>query len=193
MNKLKVGIIGTHYSGKTALCHQIVGELRSEGFLIDYVREAARNSYYLASGEFSFAMQLDILNRQVSEELEILRTSSCIICDRTVIDVLAYSKQLQQPKDELTKTYKRCIEVFVSEYVKTYNVLFLKTDYFDTYQSNDSLVTKDYDFQLSVYETIKTILDKLNLQAIQINNNNGLETVINWIKKWDEKNNTPNN
>ncbi len=42
MDKLKVGIIGTHYSGKTALCHQIVGILRSEGLLIDYVREAAK-------------------------------------------------------------------------------------------------------------------------------------------------------
>ena len=146
MDKLKVGIIGTHYSGKTALCHQIVGILRSEGLLIDYVREAARNSYYLASGEFSYAMQLDILNRQISEELEILRTSEYVICDRTAIDVLAYTLQLPNPKNESDKTYKNCIEILVKEYVKTYDVIFLKTEYFDTYKSNDRLVKKDLDF-----------------------------------------------
>lgn len=182
MDKLKIGIIGTHYSGKTALCHQIVGILRSQGLLIDYVREAARNSYYLASGEFSYAMQLDILNRQISEELEILRTSEYVICDRTVIDVLAYTLQLPKPSNESDKTYKNCIEILVKEYVKTYGILFLKTEYFDTYKSNDSLVKKDLDFQMNIYETINTILDELKVKPILIDNENGKETILKIIK-----------
>ena len=164
MAKLKIGIIGTHYSGKTALCHQVVGQLRSEGFLIDYVREAARNSYYLASGVFNYAMQLDILNRQISEELEILRTSELVICDRTVLDVLAYSYNLPEPITELENIYKKCIEVTAFEFLKTYDILFFKTDYFDTLGSNDSLVQKDSQFQIKIFTTLKSIIERPNKQ-----------------------------
>lgn len=187
MNKLKVGIIGTHYSGKTALCHQIVGRLRSDGFLIDYVREAARNSYYLASGEYSYAMQLDILNRQISEELEILRTSELVICDRTVLDVLAYTYNLSEPKTDLEKIYKRCIELTAYEFLKTYDILFFKTDYFDTLNSNDSLVQKDSLFQDKIFKTLTNIFDKTNIKIIEIDSYNGFDTIVNTIKQAVEK------
>jgi thymidylate kinase len=183
MNKLKIGIIGTHYSGKTALCHQVVGQLRSEGFLIDYVREAARNSYYLASGVFNYAMQLDILNRQISEELEILRTSELVICDRTVLDVLAYSCNLPEPLTELESIYKKCIEITAYEFLKTYDILFLKTDYFDTLKSNDGLVQKDNQFQNKIFLTLKSIIERTNLTIIEIDSNNGLYTITKEIKQ----------
>lgn len=183
MTKLKIGIIGTHYSGKTALCHQVVGQLRSEGFLIEYVREASRNSYYLASGVFNYAMQLDILNRQISEELEILRTSELVICDRTVLDVLAYSYYLPEPATKLESIYKKCIEVTAYEFLKTYDILFFKTDYFDTLKSNDNLVQKDNQFQNIIFSTIKKIIDKTHLTLIEIDSNNGLVTITNTIKQ----------
>lgn len=183
MTKLKIGIIGTHYSGKTALCHQVVGQLRSEGFLIDYVREAARNSYYLASGIFNYAMQLDILNRQISEELEVLRTSDLVICDRTVIDVLAYSYNLPEPESKLESIYKKCIEITAYEFLKTYDLLLFKTDYFDTLKSNDNLVQKDNQFQNRIFSTIKNIIDTTNLTIIEIDSKNGLDTITNAIKQ----------
>jgi GTPase SAR1 family protein len=95
--KLKIAIIGTHNSGKTTLCHKLVAELKEANYKVELVREAARYSYYLASGIRSYEMQLDILTRHVTEELDSFRTGEITICDRTVLDVLAYTHQLPKP------------------------------------------------------------------------------------------------
>lgn len=182
MNNIKVGVIGTHFSGKTSLCHQVVGILRSEGYLVDYVREAARNSYYLASGVISFAMQLDILNRQISEELEMARTSELVICDRTVIDVLAYTRQLNPPINNKEKTYEKCIEFIAKEYVKTYDLIFFKLDYFNTIDSKDPLVIKDDLHQERIYKCLHTIIEENELFITNINSENGIQLIVEKIK-----------
>lgn len=90
--RLKVGITGTHGTGKTSLAHSLVGHLKELGFNAGYIREFVRDCPLPVGTEKenSAAAQTWILCRQLIEELEAAHKYDILICDRTVIDNYAY-------------------------------------------------------------------------------------------------------
>ena len=92
MQKIKVGITGTHGTGKTSLAHSLVGHLKELGFNAGYIREFVRDCPLPVGTEKenSAAAQTWILFRQLIEELEAVHKYDILICDRTVIDNYAY-------------------------------------------------------------------------------------------------------
>ncbi len=90
--KLKVGITGTHGTGKTSLAHSLVGHLKELDFNAGHIREFVRDCPLPVGTEKenSSAAQTWILCRQLIEELEAVHKYDILICDRTVIDNYAY-------------------------------------------------------------------------------------------------------
>ncbi len=92
MLKLKVGLTGTHGTGKTSLAHSLVGHLKELGFNAGYIREFVRDCPLPVGTEKenSAPAQTWILCRQLLEELEAANKYDILVCDRTVIDNYAY-------------------------------------------------------------------------------------------------------
>jgi len=150
MSKIKIGIVGTHFSGKTTICHKLVAELKSLNYKADIVREAARYSYFYTSGIRNFEMQLDLLTRHVTEELDISRTNDIVVCDRTVIDILAYTNLLGNPICRNDTIFLKLIIDFSNLYLNTYDIIFWKSKYHSMSANTDN-IRLDENFQILVY------------------------------------------
>ena len=92
MNSISLGkqiaIVGTYSSGKIGICHILVSKIIVMNIKTNISRETARFSYYLASSRIIFKMQLDLLVKHVSEEMDNIRLNKIVVCDINVLEVL---------------------------------------------------------------------------------------------------------
>ena len=58
------------------------------------VDEQSRRSVALAEGRRGVSTQLDLFARTVVVELEVARSSAVVVCDRSLVDILAYTDLL---------------------------------------------------------------------------------------------------
>lgn len=165
---VRVAITGTHNSGKTTLCHQIVGLLMKQGVKASYAPEPSRTSRYLAEGRRDFATQLDILVMTVANELEAARSSDIAICDRTPIDVLAYTEALGAPSTPTQQAFSDTIRALTDNYSPSYQSIFKVGWAFDMEASNDPLRIGDNRFQDYIDQRIIYHLDRLHLPVIAL-------------------------
>jgi nicotinamide riboside kinase len=113
---MKVAFIGTHGTGKTTLCYDLVGALKKQGINADMVKEVARLSPLPINRKTSLDAQTWILMTQVAEEIRSASQHDVVVCDRSVLDnyaYLAFACGRQKP-----------IERFIDFWMKSYDVLF---------------------------------------------------------------------
>jgi hypothetical protein len=93
-----VGIEGTHAVGKTTVAHALTAHYRARGVLVDYVPEPARTSPFIeeavihGEGSFDLTTEVDLFDAHLSATLRAARHHDLLICDKTVINVLAYAR-----------------------------------------------------------------------------------------------------
>lgn len=116
MASMKIAFIGTHGTGKTTLCHLLVGEMRKRSMNAEMVTEIARKCPLPINQETNEDAQLWILATQVASELEAAGKYDYVICDRSVLDNYAY-QVVNGGKHEL-------MESIVDRWLSTYDYLF---------------------------------------------------------------------
>ena len=91
---MKIAFSGSHGTGKTFSAYNKVVELKlqNKNKNICILNELARESPFPINRETTENSQLWIFLNQISEELEMDTKYDIIVCDRTVVDVLAYSE-----------------------------------------------------------------------------------------------------
>lgn len=89
-----IGLMGTHGTGKSTYARKLFNDLKREhpGENIALVKEVARKCQLPLNRDTSEDAQLWIFNSQMVAELEAIQTSEIVICDRTIIDSLAYAE-----------------------------------------------------------------------------------------------------
>ncbi len=113
---MKVAFIGTHGTGKTTLCYDLVAGLKRQGINADVVKEVARLSPLPINRKTSLDAQTWILMTQVAEEIRASSQHDVVVCDRSALDNYAYlmfACGRQKP-----------IERFVDHWMKSYDLLF---------------------------------------------------------------------
>lgn len=113
---MKVAFIGTHGTGKTTLCYDLVAGLKRQGINADVVKEVARLSPLPINRKTSLDAQTWILMTQVAEEIRLAGQHDVVVCDRSVLDNYAYllfACGRQKP-----------VERFVDYWMKSYDLLF---------------------------------------------------------------------
>jgi nicotinamide riboside kinase len=113
---MKVAFIGTHGTGKTTLCYDLVAGLKRQGVNADVVKEVARLSPLPINRKTSLDAQTWILMTQVAEEIRSASQHDVVVCDRSVLDNYAYllfACGRQKP-----------VERFVDYWMKSYDLLF---------------------------------------------------------------------
>ncbi len=113
---MKIAFIGTHGTGKTTLCYNLVGELKKQNINADMVKEVARLSPLPVNRKTSLEAQTWILMTQVAEEIASASRHDVVVCDRSVLDNYAYLA--------FACGRQKAIERFVDFWMKSYDVLF---------------------------------------------------------------------
>jgi nicotinamide riboside kinase len=145
---MKVAFIGTHGTGKTTLCYDLVGALKKQGINADMVKEVARLSPLPINRKTSLDAQTWILMTQVAEEIRSASQHDVVVCDRSVLDnyaYLAFACGRQKP-----------IERFVDFWMKSYDMLF-KVPIVDA-ASEDGVRDTDTFFIRSIDHLVDTML-----------------------------------
>lgn len=176
---IKIGLSGTHGSGKTTLVNYLTGKLKYCNINIGCMAETARTSPFILKGERSINTQTHIFFKQI--ELEILDKLSnydIIVTDRTPIDMLAYT-EIFSPEN--TQTIKMMHDV-CSWYMQSYKWLFRTTYLHNLSKDKDSYRPKEADLQVKANNRIKELLDIYYSEYIDLPNNN-IENISDFIIK----------
>ena len=114
---MKIALIGTHGTGKTALAHQIVGNLKEKGINADFLGEIARDCPLPINEKQTREASEWIIYTQYIKEIEKLKSpEKILVCDRSVLDGYVYRVNLFG-SDALLKK-------FIKSKIKTYDLLF---------------------------------------------------------------------
>jgi adenylate kinase family enzyme len=163
--KLKIGLVGTHEVGKTTLGHILTGYLKAMDYSANLVHEAARLSPFGLLEETTMEAEKWIVNQQINHELVTARFSDILVCDRTSLDTLAYTKYVldKNPSEENKESYD-LINKIVDSNIKSYDV-------FIYFPIIDKLITKrnkkhNEEFKKQVDNYLIKIMEEKNLDNI---------------------------
>ncbi len=185
---LKIGLMGSHDTGKTTLGFSICGKLKTKHYNVDFVAEVARHiPVQLTVNEgTNFDAQYWILNQQINEEiLAKLRGANMIVTDRTVVDNYAYAYRAALPHvKQISARDLGVMEAKCLHWVKTYDFLFY-IGIPDKRMEDDGFRATDKKFQLEIDDCIKKIIKDWGLNVVNLEGNNDqrLNTMLNTLFK----------
>ncbi|TDD93843.1 AAA family ATPase [Actinomadura rubrisoli] len=100
-----IAIEGTHASGKTTLVHALTSHYREHGVHVACTGEPARVSPFMEDivlhhvGTFDVVAELDALGAQLTAQLRTARHHQLLICDKTLLNAVAYARMLLPIED----------------------------------------------------------------------------------------------
>jgi hypothetical protein len=124
----RYAISGRDHTGKTTICHAVTARLRAQGVDADMVDEQSRRSVALAEGRRAITTQLDLFARTVVVELEVARSSEVVVCDRSLVDILAYTDLLDtdpDTEDSADLAMRKAMDAFAEHFLATYAAIFV--------------------------------------------------------------------
>lgn len=89
---MKMGIMGSHGTGKTTLAYEMAKNLQDTGIRTGVVTGVARSCPWSINKDTTEEAQRWIYHRHMQMELEAVGTYEAVFCDRTVLDSLVYSR-----------------------------------------------------------------------------------------------------
>ncbi len=129
--KYKIGVTGTHSTGKTTFLDNLAGALRGLGLSVSRVGDLAESAHRLGFGilwEHTWESTLWIITRGISCELEESLRSDVVLVDRAVPDALAYLRAALHTRGTTVESWQKdMLEALVRGFSPTYHVL-LKTE-----------------------------------------------------------------
>jgi len=163
--KLKIGLVGTHETGKTTLGHILTGYLKAMDYSANLVHEAARMSPFGLLENTTMDAEKWIVNQQINHELVTATYSDILVCDRTSLDTLAYTKYVMEkdPSEENKEAFD-LINRVVDSNLKSYDV-------FVYFPIVDKLITKrnkkhNEGFKKEVDDYLQQIMKEKDLDNI---------------------------
>lgn len=133
-----LAVEGTHASGKTTPTHALAAHYRERGMHAATVEEPARNSPLIeeivplieeivvhGKGDFDLECEVDLLAAQLSAQLRAARQHAMIICDKTIVNVLAYAwLVLQAPPGSRGAATLAAMESLCRAWASSYDAVF---------------------------------------------------------------------
>lgn len=139
-----IAVEGTHASGKTTLVHALVAHYQAQGVLVGCSEESARSSPFMedivihGQGDFDLIAEVDLFGAQLSEQLRASRHLQVLICDKTVVNVLAYARLvLDSSPGSHTASVLAAMTQFCAAWAPIYDAVFYCADNY--HQDNDPM------------------------------------------------------
>jgi hypothetical protein len=184
-----VGIEGTHASGKTTLVHALTAYYRQRGVLVDCTGEPARTSPFIeeivihGKGGFDLPTEVDLYATQLSATLRAARHQHLLICDKTIVNVLAYARMvLDTPVGSHDAAVLDAIAEFCRAWAPaTYDAVFYLPDHY--HHPADPLRAKVAHLQAETAEAVRATCADVGLALLDVPA--GLDTAgrVAWIAR----------
>jgi len=165
-NYIKIGILGTHSTGKTTLGHTIMSYLKEHHFIVGWVDEIVRDIPASVSDLSAFLSQYWVINSQINKEIERQSNNKVIVTDRTVIDNFAYAKRSAK-KNSISKKQLNVLEIICKNWAETYDFLFY-TQRTQSPIEDDNYRSTDIQFQIEIDQIIKNIIKQWNVHVVEL-------------------------
>jgi thymidylate kinase len=186
---LRFALSGIHGSGKTTLCHQVVGRLRREGILVALASESARQSLRLTARTINPGMEIEIMGLQLVEEMRAACHADVVICDRSILDTAAYTlarfpaKNLSLDDAALTES----IYAFGPHYIRTYAGVFYLSSPILVGSTGDEFRDTDPVSTERVQNAFEHLMKQWNVAPIVLELETALDTLMNSIHETIQK------
>ncbi|HZM76865.1 MAG TPA: ATP-binding protein [Candidatus Limnocylindrales bacterium] len=142
-----IAVEGTHACGKTTLVHALTAHYRSQGVNVTCTPEPARSSPFTEEtvifkrGEFDLPFEVDLFGAQLTTQLRASRHHELLVCDKTVMNVVAYAKLLLHPAAGSREAMViQAMTDFCAAWSFAYDAVFFCPDRYD--QPNDPFRAK---------------------------------------------------
>jgi len=164
---VKIGIMGTHGVGKTTMALDMASRLKTEvpDRRVEVLAEVARSCPFPINEKMTDVGQRWIYHRQMLNEIEQEARCDWLVCDRTAMDNLAYSKWAGF--DSLVAKYFPAAAAWLETYDTLY---FLRPSYHgpcaDGVRSTDATFRREIDQLLAVWveQLGVDVIDNADLQ-----------------------------
>jgi len=92
---MKIGICGTHGTGKSMFALRLATQFKAEypGKQVGLLSEVVRSCPFPVNQQTSVLAQAWIFHSQMIKEIEMESRNDILICDRTILDSVAYSER----------------------------------------------------------------------------------------------------
>ncbi|TFF88195.1 MAG: hypothetical protein EU549_03475 [Promethearchaeota archaeon] len=165
-NYIKIGILGTHGTGKTTLGHTIMSYLKENHFIVGWVSEIVRDRPAAVNDLSAFLSQYWVLNSQINKEIERQSLNKVIVTDRTVLDNFAYAKR-SAAKNSISKKDLKVLEHICKNWAHTYDVLFY-TQITKNPIEDDNFRSTSQQYQLEIDRMIRNIINEWNIEVVEL-------------------------
>jgi nicotinamide riboside kinase len=159
---VKIGITGTHSTGKTTLLHALRSEPEFHGFEVcDEVTRWVK----------SLGVNINEAGSDLSQELVMMKhvynlyMFEDMLTDRTVLDGLVYTRALHMSKKVSDKTMKDVHNTF-AKCIGEYDFLFYITPEFDI--ADDGVRSTNKEWQIAVEQIFEDSISAFNIPVIRI-------------------------
>jgi len=158
----KIGIIGTHGTGKTTLAFRLAAEYKiaNPSKSVTIVSEVARRCPLPINKKTTAEAQMWIFCHQMAAEIEAEYKNDIVICDRTVLDNLAYFERLfkfgylGKPTERLFYHFSKVADSWIETYTKLYFLL-PKAEI-----TGDGIRSTSRDFQMEIDDILYKWIDQ---------------------------------
>lgn len=152
---MKIAFTGTHGTGKTTSCYKICHEYKMQHDKeVGILSEIPRKCPFPINENASAETQLWIYFTHVKEEIEKSNQYSILICDRTIVDYLAYcyfiNKELCSYLLELARFH-----------INTYDKIYFKTIKNNDYLIDDGVRATDPQYRIDIENKLIDIYEEL--------------------------------
>ncbi|WP_433145192.1 AAA family ATPase [Actinomadura nitritigenes] len=166
-----IAVEGTHATGKTTLVHALTSHYRERGVHVTCTGEPARVSPFMEEivlhgvGDFDVVAELDALGAQLTAQLRAARHHQLLICDKTLVNVVAYARMLLPPA---ARPVLEAMTHLCHATAPLYDVVLYTNDTFSPHQHGDRFRDKVASQQAELDELLRAELAAADLKPIVI-------------------------
>lgn len=155
---MKIGVSGVHGTGKSSFALDLAykNKMNNPDKTVYLIQETVADCPYPINEECSYESQMWLLSAQIQRELDAETKYDIIICDRTVIDPLAYAMALGI--DE----FKASAQDIIKNYLQTYDRIVFLDDSRD-FSVDDGIRSMNTEFRNNVAGVFKRVFEHYNI------------------------------
>jgi len=181
-----VAVEGTRANGKTTLVHALTALYRARGVLVDCTGEPARTSPFIeetvihGKGAFDLVTEVDLFAAQLTATLRASRHHDLLICDKTIVNVLAYARMvLPAPPGSPDAAVLDAMAGFCGAWGPTYDAVFYLPDRYQ--QPADAFRAKVAHLQDETATAVRDAYAAVGLPLIDVPAGLDLPARVDWI------------
>jgi len=153
----KVGIFGTHGTGKTTLCCALAAYYKHRGSNVKIIQETVRECPFPINLSMSADAGLWVYHAHIKKELDALvQDFQLCLCDRTALDSLVYVYA-----QDVGNRYTKIAEQNALQWMETYDMLIYVTMSESHAVEADGVRPADVDFQKRVQDAFDMYVEQL--------------------------------